>query len=153
MTDPGSEARAAATLRGGLAAILAFACAGTLVELLLLEHYDGWRQWLPLGLLAAGVVGALVVMVVPGPRVLAVWRALMGLYLSAGLVGTWFHYAGNVEFEIERTPELAGLALFRAAMEGATPALAPGTMVQFGLLGLLLMYRHPAWKAGSRSSR
>jgi hypothetical protein len=36
-------------------------------------------------------------------------------------------------------PALTGVALFREAMMGATPALAPGSMSMFGLLGLLYL--------------
>ena len=36
------------------------------------------------------------------------------------------------------------LALFWEALAGATPTLAPGTMVVPGLLGLACTYRHPA---------
>jgi hypothetical protein len=43
--------------------------------------------------------------------------------------------------------------LFREALSGATPALAPGTMVQFGLLGLLYTYRHPRLDAAERETR
>ena len=79
--------------------------------------------------------------------------AVLGAFVAAGLLGTWLHYRGNVEFELERTPTLAGWALFRAAMEGATPSLAPGTMIHFGLIGLLFTWRHPAWRAGAPPSQ
>jgi hypothetical protein len=68
----------------------------------------------------------------------------MLLCVAAGLVGVFLHYRGNVEFELEREPLLRGLALFREAVRGATPALAPGAMAQLGLLGLVYSYRHPA---------
>jgi hypothetical protein len=68
----------------------------------------------------------------------------MLLFAAAGLAGLFFHYQGNVEFERERNPDKRGFALFAAAMTGATPALAPGTMVLLGSIGLLYAYRHPA---------
>ncbi len=139
----GSEGRVAQALRRGILAILVLAFAGTLIELYLLEHYEDWKQWLPLALLAAGVLTGLVLLVRPGAAALVWWRGVMLIFTVSGLLGTWFHYAGNVEFEIERTPELTGFALFRASMGGATPVLAPGTMLQFGLLGLLFAWRHP----------
>jgi hypothetical protein len=71
----------------------------------------------------------------------------MWLFVVSGLVGLWLHYKGNVEFEREMYPALAGLQLFKQAMTGATPSLAPGTMVQFGMLGLLYAFRHPALQA------
>jgi hypothetical protein len=54
-----------------------------------------------------------------------------------------WHYQGNMEFELETYPSISGLALFKEAMMGATPALAPGTMIELGLIGLAYTYRHP----------
>ncbi|MFB3131882.1 MAG: hypothetical protein ACE10K_05095, partial [Rhodothermales bacterium] len=48
------------------------------------------------------------------------------------------------EFELEMYPTLKGLELFWESIKGATPALAPGTMIQLGLLGWAYTYRHPA---------
>ena len=52
----------------------------------------------------------------------------------------------GVEFELEMYPDLAGWKLFKDSMMGATPALAPGAMVQIGLIGLAWTLRHPAFK-------
>ncbi|MEY4609441.1 MAG: hypothetical protein RL625_1658, partial [Gemmatimonadota bacterium] len=41
-------------------------------------------------------------------------------------------------------PSLLGLDLWVAVFRGEAPPLAPGTLVQFGLLGLLYAYKHPA---------
>ena len=71
-------------------------------------------------------------------------RATMALFVIAGVAGLVLHYKGNVEFELEMYPSLSGWELFREAVTGATPALAPGTMIQLGLLGLAFTYRHPA---------
>jgi hypothetical protein len=133
-----------AFFRRALIAIFLFGVSGTAIELVLLEHLDGWKQWVPVALLALGVVLGAWVALRPRPLALRAFDVLLATYLVAGAVGTWFHYTGNVEWELERTPEIAGLALFRAAMEGATPALAPGTMIQLGLIGLLFTWRHPA---------
>lgn len=145
MTSPAfpSSPPAIAFIRRGLIAIFLFGATGTAIELVLLEHLDGWKQWVPVALLAIGVLVGTWVAVKPGAVGLRVFSALLWIYLVAGAVGTWFHYQGNVEWELERTPEIAGFALFKAAMEGATPSLAPGTMIQLGLIGLLFTWRHP----------
>ena len=134
-------------LRRGLLAVFLLGVVGTTAELLLLEHYDGWKQWVPGVLLCMGGLAAATVAWRPVPWLLRAFQVALVLFVVAGGVGVWFHYAGNVEFEIERTPELGGMALFGAAMGGATPALAPGTMIQFGLTGLLFIWRHPGWRA------
>ncbi len=120
-----------------LLALLLFGIGGTLVELLLLEHWDGWKQWVPLALLAVAIPLLIWALLRSRDRVPIGVRPLMMLYVLTGLLGTWFHYRGNAEFELEMTPDAHGWALFKEAVTGATPALAPGTMVWFGLLGLI----------------
>ena len=67
----------------------------------------------------------------------------MILFVLSGLVGLILHYQGNAEFELEMYPSLNGLELFWEAIRGATPTLAPGTMIQLGLLGWVYTIRHP----------
>ena len=45
-------------LRGLLLAIVVLGALGLIAELLLLEHYEEWTQWLPLVALACVVPGA-----------------------------------------------------------------------------------------------
>jgi hypothetical protein len=84
-----------------------------------------------------------------GPRTLGAFRAVMLVCLVAGLAGFILHLKGNLEFALERDPELSGLALIWECLSGATPALAPGAMAQLGLLGLVYTYRHPAFARGT----
>lgn len=120
-----------------LLALLLFGVTGTLTELLLLGHWDGWKQWVPLGLLGVAIPVVSMALVRARTRPPIGLRPLMILYVLSGAVGTWFHYRGNVEFELEMAPDAHGWSLFTEAITGATPALAPGTMVWFGLLGLI----------------
>ena len=114
------------------------------VELFLLGHTDDAWQWVPIALLGASVVVMLWQLVRPSRASTRCVQVVMLLFIASGLVGLALHYKGNVEFEREMYPTLAGLQLFKQAMTGATPSLAPGTMVSFGLLGLLYTFRHPA---------
>lgn len=113
------------------------------VELLLLGHIEDAWQWVPVVLLGVGVLVTFWHLVRRDLGSLRVLQMLMLLFVVSGLVGLALHYKGNVEFEKEMYPDLAGWQLFSQAMTGATPSLAPGTMVQFGLLGLLYTFRHP----------
>lgn len=130
--------------RAMLLGLFLLGCAGTGAELLLLEHYETWRQWLPLAALGLGLVGGGAVGLRPGKRSFAAFRALMAAFAIVGLAGLYLHYVGNAEFELEMYPELGGLDLVWEALRGATPALAPGTMVGLGALGFLFTYHHPA---------
>jgi hypothetical protein len=118
---------------------------GTLAELLLLEHFEDAWQWAPIALLAAALLTMGWHALERGPVSLNVLRVLMVLCVASGLVGVLLHYRGNVEFELEMYPDLSGWKLFKDAMMGATPALAPGAMLQIGLIGLAWTFRHPAF--------
>lgn len=120
-----------------LLAILLLTAVGTLAELLLLEHYDDWQQWIPLALLAAAtaVIGWQAARPSSGSR--RALRVVMAALVLAGTAGVVLHLRGNLEFERELNPGASGMALWFEVARGATPALAPGSLVPFGLLGLL----------------
>lgn len=157
MELPNADARgnrATGTLhfvRRGLAAVFLLGIVGTGIELVLLEHTEDVKQWIPLALFAVGFLLFLALLVRPTAGWLRAFAVCMVTFVVSGLLGTWYHYEGNVEFELERTPELRGFPLFEAAMGGATPALAPGTMIQLGLIGLLYTFRHPSRRGADAS--
>lgn len=139
-------------IRALLLGLFLAASAGVLAELLLLEHFEDWEQWIPLALLGVGIAAGLRVAVRPSRRGLIGFRAVMAAFLLAGLVGLYLHYTGNVEFELEMYPDLGGLELVREALTGATPALAPGTMFLLGSVGLVFTYDHPKLRGASSES-
>ena len=131
------------TLRRILIATLAVGIAGTATELLLLEHYEGWQQLLPVVLLGLALPACAWIAVRPSAASVRMLQILMAVFLLSGALGVVFHYQGNVEFELEMYPTMAGAELFRATMTGATPVLAPGTLVLLGMVGFACTYRHP----------
>ena len=135
------------TLRKLLLFTLIVSVVGTLAELLLLEHFEDAWQWAPIALLGGALVTLAWYALERGPTSLNVLRGLMVLCIASGLLGLILHYKGNVEFELEMYPDLAGWKLFKDSMMGATPALAPGAMLQIGLVGLAWTFRHPAYKS------
>ncbi len=139
-SDP---ARTLAAVRRILLAILLLGIPGTFAELLLLGHFDGWRQQIPLVLLTLGFVAVVWQRARPGRLPIRVLQLLMFLFIISGGAGVLLHYRGNVEFELEMYPETAGFELFRKAIMGATPALAPGAMFVLGLAGFAYTYGHP----------
>ena len=117
--------------------ILVLAMVGILAELLLIEHFEDSWQILPLALLMIGFAALAWHARASSIASARTLRAVMTLFVLAGSLGIFLHYQGNVESELERNPGASRWALFREAVQGATPALAPGVMVQLGLLGLL----------------
>lgn len=131
-------------LRRGLLALLAFGAVGLIGELVLLEHYEEYAMWIPLTLLALSLVVIAWHWWDEGRRSLRLLQAVMILLVVAGPVGAFLHVRGNYLSEREFDPSVLGFDLWLAVFRGEAPALAPGTLVQFGLLGLLYAYRHPA---------
>jgi hypothetical protein len=78
-------------------------------------------------------------------------QVLMVGFIVCGVLGVGLHYNGNVEFERELHPDERGFEFLRRTLAGATPVLAPGSMVLLGLVGLAHVYRHPS--AGSARSQ
>ena len=123
--------------------------AGMALELFFLEHTESLWQWLPLIALGAGILSGLVAAISPRRSTIRPFRMLMFAFLIVGLLGVLLHYQGNVEFALERDPSLRGLPLVWKVLRGATPALAPGTLAQLGLLGFIFSWRHPALRENS----
>jgi hypothetical protein len=108
---------------------------GTGAELLLMEHTEDLWQNVPLVLLALGCGIFAALAMTASVSVRRAFHGVMILFAASGIAGTLLHYDGNVEFERELNPDASGIALFRDAMMGATPALAPGTMILLGAVG------------------
>ena len=131
-------------LRRGLLALLAIGCVGLISELVLLEHYEDKLQFVPFVLLTLALITIAWHWWDEGKRSLRYLQAVMLLFVVAGPVGMFLHVRGNYLSEREFDPSVLGLDLWLAVFRGEAPTLAPGTLVQFGLLGLLYAYRHPA---------
>jgi hypothetical protein len=135
-------------IRRWLLAVLVFGLVGTGIELFLLEHYETAVQLVPLVFVAL----ALAVLTWHGVNGNALsiraLQATMVLFLMAGVAGVGFHLRGAAEFQLEIDPSQRRWDIFKKVMRAkAPPVLAPGLMVQLGLVGLAYAYRHPALNA------
>lgn len=138
------------SLRRFVLATLVFGICGVLAELFLLAHYEDWRQWIPLVLLAAGLPPAALTLLRPGRLSVRILRLLSMSWVPIGILGVYFHLDSNLEFEREMNAAAGGPSLVWEALTGALPALAPGTMILLGLLGLAITDGHPASKGSGR---
>ena len=129
------------TLQRGILTVLVFGMAGTLAELILLQHYDEPAQLVPvflLGIAIAVVAWHVVRMSTASRRAL---QATMLLFVIAGVVGMGLHFRGAAQFQLELNPALSNWDLTKKVMRAkAPPVLAPGVMMQLGLLGLAYTY-------------
>lgn len=141
---PIAEGHESGPIRTFLLALVALGALGLLAELLLLEHWVARPQYVPLATLALALGATVVLAFRPGPGTVRLFRGVMGLVVVTGLAGIGFHLSDNLAFEREITPAASLGPLFWEAIRGATPLLAPGSLVQLGLVGLVLTWRHPA---------
>jgi len=149
MVDGASrESETLASIRTLLLAALAVGVIGTTGELILLRHIDEPAQWIPLVCLVAAVPVLIWHASSPGVASVRTLQALMLAFIGLGMVGVGLHYDGNVEFQRELNPSERGWTFVRKTVAGATPVLAPGSMVLLGLVGLAHAYRHPSADGG-----
>ena len=137
------ESETLAAIRRLLLGALAIGVLGTIGELVLLRHTDQPAQWIPLVFLSAGVPILIWHAAAPSVATVRVLQGLMAAFIILGVLGVGLHYDGNVEFERELHPDERGWEFIRKTLAGATPVLAPGSMVLLGLVGLAHAYHHP----------
>ena len=130
-------------LRDFLLLLYVIGTAGTVVDLILLGHLDDLRQAAPLLVLPAGLVTLCWHRIRRTHRATRAFQCAMVLLIASGFLGLWFHASRNLGFAAEMDPSAAGWTILRESLTGPTPSLAPGTIIHFGLLGLLYTYRHP----------
>jgi len=136
-------------LRGALLVILVVGLVGVLAELFLLEHTDERWQRVPIFMIIASMIVLVWHGLDRGALAVRFLQGVMALFVLTGAIGVALHFKGNIDFELEMQPTLSGTTLLWATLSGATPTLAPGTMVQLGLIGLAYCFRHPALKLES----
>jgi len=149
----GTEPEPLRTVRFVLLLTLLLGLSGTLVELLLLGHTEDPLQWIPVALLAAALANSIAAAITQRRGSLLSFRGLMTLFALSGLAGVWLHLRANIAFQLELNPNLTGWELFRKAITKGAPALAPGAMLQLGLVGLAWTYRHPALSEKATTKR
>ena len=124
-----------------LFALLVLGMAGLLTELALLAHYEDAAQWIPIALLAAGLIVLSVERSLARGWTLLVFELTMVLVIAAGALGIYFHFQGSREFQLEMDPHMRGTTLIWHVLRAKSPpTLSPGSMVQLGVLGLGYAY-------------
>lgn len=134
-----------AVLRRGILGVAILGTAAMTVELLLIGHYASSNQTIPLAVAALALVALVWVALAPSLVAIRLLQLAMLVTAGTGITGIALHFQSNVATLRHDEPALAGADLiWRVVTTPAPPALAPGVMVQIGLLGLLVSYRHPA---------
>jgi hypothetical protein len=128
-------------LRRCLLWVLILGLAGTVSELVLLEHYEDPWQFVPLVLVALAFIALGWYTRQPNTVSRRAMQIIMVLFLLASLAGLVLHFRGAAEFQLETNPDIGKWELVKKVMRAkAPPVLAPGVMLQLGLIGLVLTF-------------
>ena len=148
METPRMRADAVELVRGLILAVLAIALVGTVTELVLLEHYEQVLQLVPVVLIAAALVAIAWQVASRGAASLRALEIIMILFVLAGFAGVVAHFLGSAEFQLDLDPSMTNWELLEKVMRAkAPPLLAPGMMLQMGLLGLIYVYSDVRYRA------
>jgi len=135
------SADAIGMLRLWILGVLVLGLLGTVTELVLLSHYEQPVQLVPVVLIVLALVVLVWHAIGRGTASLRTLLVLMVLFVLASFAGFAAHFYGSAEFQLELEPSLSTWELVEKVMRAkAPPLLAPGMMMQLGLLGLAYIY-------------
>jgi hypothetical protein len=121
--------------------VLVLGLLGTVVELVLLSHYEQAVQLVPVVLIVLALIVLAWHVMGHSASSLRVLMVLMVLFVLAGFAGFVAHFHGSAEFQLDLEPSLSTWELLEKVMRAkAPPLLAPGMMMQLGLLGLAYVF-------------
>ncbi|MEA2989836.1 MAG: hypothetical protein QOG83_2547 [Alphaproteobacteria bacterium] len=124
-------------LRHWILVVLVLGLVGTLTELILLQHYEQPFQLVPVVLIASALAILAWYAIRSDAGSLRALQIVMTLFVLAGFIGVAVHFLGSAEFQFELNPSMSTWELVEKVMRAkAPPVLAPGMMLQLGLLGL-----------------
>ena len=93
-------------LRLWVLGVLVLGLIGTVTELILLEHYEQALQFVPLVLIALGVVVLAWHAMRHDTASLRALQIVMGLFVLAGFAGMAAHFNGSAEYQLELNPDM-----------------------------------------------
>ena len=107
---------------------------GTIGELIAVKHYGEATKLVPFARCVLGCVALAAAWLRPGRCVFLAIRAFMVVTMFGSLLGVYEHIQGNLETSREIHKHLATTARIKAALSGADPIAAPGTLAVAALL-------------------
>ena len=130
-------------LRRFLLALAAFMAVGTMVELVLANHWENAVQILPFVLCGLSFLVIVAMLLRPQRRTVLWLRWVMAITFVGSLFGVFEHIEHNIAFALEIQPSATMNDVFLEALGGANPLLAPGILAFTAVLALAATYYHP----------
>lgn len=106
---------------------------GMLADLLLIDHFESFWQFVPVIFLLVTGLGHFIMLKGKGIGLFRLW---MYLGMLSGGVGIFMHVRNNYEFAIELHSSLKGWDLVTEVATGAIPVVSPGFLIPISMLGL-----------------
>jgi hypothetical protein len=136
-------------LRRWILGVLVLGLLGTVTELVLLEHYERPLQFVPLVLIVAAIAALAFEFKRHDTASGRALQIVMVLFILAGFAGFVAHFLGSAEFQLELNPDMSTSELLEKVLRAkAPPLLAPGMMLQLGLLGLAYVFSDSRYRKG-----
>lgn len=123
-----------------------FIFAGSVFELIFLNHTRETLQWTPFILSGVGILLAAWMLVKPTAQKVRIVRIGMWIVLLGGIFGMGVHIFVNLEPFIEGGRSASFGQLITTAFGGRNPLLAPGVLSMAAVTALTALYKHPAEK-------
>jgi hypothetical protein len=117
--------------------------AGTVGEMIFIEHVKEPMHWIPFGLCGLGLTGVAAALLWPQRAVLLGLRAGMSVMVIGSVFGGYEHFIGNLASN-KINPKSTGFDTFQATLDGPSPLLGPGALALSAVLAVAATYRHPA---------
>ncbi|WP_422082485.1 hypothetical protein [Ulvibacterium sp.] len=118
-----------------LLATFVFMMVGTVLELYLLDHYEGAQQLIPILCIGASILTLFILFFRRTNLTMGLFKLILVVTALSGVYGAFLHLRANYEFEQEMKPTVNGWDLFVESLSGALPALAPFSMIVLALIG------------------
>ena len=137
-------------LRRWILVVLVLGLLGTVTELVLLEHYEQPLQFVPLVLIVAALAALWWEFTRSDLASRRATQIVMALFVLAGFAGVAAHFYGSAEYQLELNPDMSNWELLEKILRAkAPPLLAPGMMLQLGLLGLAYVFSDSRFRRSS----
>lgn len=109
---------------------------GMLADLLLIEHFESFWQFVPVIFLSVTGIGYFLVKTGTAKLLFRIW---MYIGMVSGVIGIFMHVKNNWEFAIELRSNLKGWDLITEVATGAIPVISPGFLIPIAMLGLYIV--------------
>jgi len=114
---------------------IAFMAVGVVLELYLIGHFEDVFQLVPIITIALSFFIGIALWSKPLVNRVRLFKFSLLLCTISGFLGVFLHIKANYEFEKEMNTKASVTQLLIDSMSGAFPALAPGSMILFALIG------------------